>query len=143
MTKRFRMIAGPNGSGKSTLADLLRRDYAVNFYTMLNADDIFAEVSRTHAYLQALPVDGESLKCYVRQSEYAPQTKDCFDASFGQSYTPAGNSVSSILQFYSAFMQMMQQYKKSPNNVIRNTIMARFGNTYYFEYFFLRNITYY
>ena len=42
MTKRFRMIAGPNGSGKSTLANLLRRDYAVNFYTMLNADDIFA-----------------------------------------------------------------------------------------------------
>ena len=39
MTKRFRMIAGPNGSGKSTLADLLRRDYAVNFCTMLNADD--------------------------------------------------------------------------------------------------------
>ena len=39
MTKRFRMIAGPNGSGKSTLADLLHRDYAVNFYTMLNADD--------------------------------------------------------------------------------------------------------
>jgi len=39
MTKRFRMIAGPNGSGKSTLAGLLRRDYAVNFYTMLNADD--------------------------------------------------------------------------------------------------------
>ena len=38
MTKRFRVIAGPNGSGKSTLADLLRRDYAVNFYTMLNAD---------------------------------------------------------------------------------------------------------
>ena len=44
MTKRFRMIAGPNGSGKSTLADLLHRDYAVNFYAMLNADDIFAEV---------------------------------------------------------------------------------------------------
>ena len=61
MTKRFRMIAGPNGSGKSTLANLLRRDYAVNFYTMLNADDIFAEVSRTHAYLPALPVDGEEL----------------------------------------------------------------------------------
>ena len=47
MTQRFRMIAGPNGSGKSTLADLLHRDYAVNFYTMLNADEIFAEVSKT------------------------------------------------------------------------------------------------
>ena len=37
MTKRFRMIAGPNGSGKSTLTALLRNDYAVNFYTLLNA----------------------------------------------------------------------------------------------------------
>ena len=79
MTKRFRMIAGPNGSGKSTLADLLRRDYAVNFYTMLNADDIFAEVSKTHAYLPALPVDGESLRRYARQSEYAQQMKDYFE----------------------------------------------------------------
>ena len=48
-----------------------------------------------------------------------------------------------VKESFQAFMQMMQQYKKSPNNVIRNTIMARFGNTYYFEYFFLRNITYY
>ena len=56
MTKRFRMIAGPNGSGKSTLVGLLRRDYAVNFYTMLNADEIFAEVSKTRAYLPALPL---------------------------------------------------------------------------------------
>ena len=79
MTKRFRMIAGPNGSGKSTLANLLRRDYAVNFYTMLNADDIFAEVSKTHAYLPALPVDGESLRRYAHQTEYAPQTKAYFE----------------------------------------------------------------
>lgn len=79
MTKLFRMIAGPNGSGKSTLADLLRRDYAVNFYTMLNADDIFAEVSKTHAYLPAIPVDGESLLRYVHQSDYAPHVKTYFD----------------------------------------------------------------
>ena len=79
MTKRFRMIAGPNGSGKSTLANLLRRDYAVNFYTMLNADDIFAEVSRTHAYLPALPVDEDALRRYVHESEYAPQTKAYFE----------------------------------------------------------------
>ena len=37
MTKRFRMVAGPNGSGKSTLTAWLMRDYAVNFYTMLNS----------------------------------------------------------------------------------------------------------
>ena len=35
------------------------------------------------------------------------QTMDCFDTSFKQSYTPAGNSASSTLQFYSVFMQMM------------------------------------
>ena len=70
MTKRFRMIAGPNGSGKSTLSGLLRRDYAVNFYTMLNADDIFAEVSKTHAYLPALPVDGGMAnRCGVTQAD--------------------------------------------------------------------------
>ena len=80
MTKRFRMIAGPNGSGKSTLAGLLRRDYAVNFYTMLNADDIFAEVSKTHAYLPALPVDGESLRRYAHESEYDSQTKAFFES---------------------------------------------------------------
>ena len=79
MTKRFRMIAGPNGSGKSTLAGLLRRDYAVNFYVMLNADDIFAEVSETHAYLPPLPVEGESLLRYARQSEYTTQTKSYFE----------------------------------------------------------------
>ena len=53
MTKRFRMIAGPNGSGKSTLANLLRRDYAVNFYTMLNADD--------NDYLTGLESGGHSV----------------------------------------------------------------------------------
>ena len=79
MTKRFRMVAGPNGSGKSTLAGLLRRDYAVNFYTMLNADDIFAEVSKAHAYLPSLPVDGESLRRYACQSDYTPQTKAYFE----------------------------------------------------------------
>lgn len=73
------MVAGPNGSGKSTLVDLLRRDYAVNFYTMLNADEIFAEVSKTHAYLPALPVDGDSLLRYVRSSEYDTRTKACFE----------------------------------------------------------------
>lgn len=79
MTKRFRMIAGPNGSGKSTLVGLLRRNYAVNFYTMLNADDIFAEVSKTHAYLPALPVDGDSLRQYACRSDYAPRVKACFE----------------------------------------------------------------
>ena len=78
MTKRFRMIAGPNGSGKSTLFRLLRRDYAVNFYAMLNSDDIFAEVAKTGAYSPALPVDDESLRSFVAESEYSDTTKKFF-----------------------------------------------------------------
>ena len=78
MTKRFRMIAGPNGSGKSTLFRLLRRDYAVNFYAMLNSDDIFAEVAKTGAYSPALPVGDESLRSFVAESEYSDTTKKFF-----------------------------------------------------------------
>ena len=80
MTKRFRMIAGPNGAGKSTLVGLLCRDYAVNIYTMLNADEILAEVSKTRAYLPALPVDRESLLRYALASEYNSQTKSFFES---------------------------------------------------------------
>ena len=38
VTPRFRMVAGPNGSGKTTLWHWLERDYAVNFYTAINAE---------------------------------------------------------------------------------------------------------
>ena len=48
-----------------------------------------------------------------------------------------------VKESFYAFMQMMEQYHKTPSNALRNNIMARFGDTYYFEYFFLRNITYY
>lgn len=78
MMKRFRMIAGPNGSGKSTLIGLLRRDYAVNFYTMLNADDIFAEITKNNAYLPALPISEESLLQFVSNSQYSDETKEFF-----------------------------------------------------------------
>lgn len=78
MIKRFRMIAGPNGSGKSTLVGWLRRDYAVNFYAMLNADDIFAEISRTNAYSPTLPVSEEDLLKFALNSEYSNATKAFF-----------------------------------------------------------------
>ena len=78
MIKRFRMIAGPNGSGKSTLVGLLRRDYAVNFYSMLNSDDIFAEISKTSAYSPSLPVSEEALLKFVSDSEYSDTTKAFF-----------------------------------------------------------------
>ena len=78
MMKRFRMVAGPNGSGKSTLVSMLARDYAVNFYTKLNADDVFAEVRRTHAFFAPLPIDGEALCAYADSSGYAEEEKSRF-----------------------------------------------------------------
>lgn len=70
MTKRFRMVAGPNGSGKTTLMRRLAADYAVNFYDILNADDIFAEVCRTNAYLPPMPVEPDALCRYAEDSSY-------------------------------------------------------------------------
>ena len=78
MIKRFRMIAGPNGSGKSTLASWLARDYAVNFYTMLNADEVFATVRRTHAFFSPFPIETSALEAYVGHSGYAECEKSRF-----------------------------------------------------------------
>ena len=78
MTKRFRIVAGPNGSGKSTLAAWLMRDYAVNFYTMLNADDVYALVRRTGAFFTPFPIDGETLAAYALRTEYAETEKRRF-----------------------------------------------------------------
>lgn len=75
MTKRFRMVAGPNGSGKSTLTARLVGDYSVNFYTRLNADDVFAEVSRTRMFLPPFPIDGASLSEYAVHTDYAEAEK--------------------------------------------------------------------
>ena len=78
MTKRFRIVAGPNGSGKSTLTAWLMRDYAVNFYTMLNADDVYALVRRTSAFFTPFPIDGETLAAYALRTEYAETEKRRF-----------------------------------------------------------------
>ena len=51
------MIAGPNGSGKSTLVRRLRDDYSVNFYDLLNADDIIESVRQTGAYSPRFPLE--------------------------------------------------------------------------------------
>ena len=42
-----------------------------------------------------------------------------------------------------SFMKLLQQYKASPTPNNRAYLYNYFGNTYYFEYFFLRDITYY
>ena len=78
MTKRFRMVAGPNGSGKSTLTAWLMRDYAVNFYTMLNSDDAFAQATRSGAFFAPFPIDGETLVAYALRSEYSNTEKNRF-----------------------------------------------------------------
>ena len=78
MTPRFRVVAGPNGSGKTTLARRLAADYAVNFYDVVNADDIFAEVRSTGGYAPHIPVDGESLRGYAAASSYAESVKAPF-----------------------------------------------------------------
>ena len=48
-----------------------------------------------------------------------------------------------VRESLTAFMQQFQKYKKNPTPAGRNYMLAYFGTTYYFEYFFLRDITYY
>ena len=78
MVKRFRMIAGPNGSGKPTLVKRLHDDYSVNFYTFVNADDIFAQVAQTGAYSPKFPVSKDELVRYAESSTYGDAVKDLF-----------------------------------------------------------------
>ena len=70
MTPRFRMIAGPNGSGKSTLVNFLRKEYALNFYTFLNADSIFEEAVKSSAYSSPVAIDQDELLRYAELSGY-------------------------------------------------------------------------
>lgn len=42
-----------------------------------------------------------------------------------------------------SFMKLMQQYKRSPNAWLKAQLYDLYGTTYYFEYFFLKDITYY
>ena len=48
-----------------------------------------------------------------------------------------------VKENFSAFMQRMQQFKKSPSDSNKSYMYDYFGKTYYFEYFFLKDITYY
>ena len=48
-----------------------------------------------------------------------------------------------VQEDFHSFMQQLQQFRKSPSPSSRNYLMASFGTTYYFEYFFLKDITYY
>ncbi len=44
--------------------------------------------------------------------------------------------------FY-AFMQLMEKAKRSRSGMEKHLLKERYGDTYYFEFFFLRNITYF
>ena len=48
-----------------------------------------------------------------------------------------------VKESFYAFMEQMEQLRTSRNPNIKNFLYERYGSTYYFEYFFLRNITYY
>jgi len=72
------MLAGPNGSGKTTLKRRLERDYAVNFYDFLNADEIYAEVSAAGAYQPRFTIEPETLSAYVEASSYDEAVKKFF-----------------------------------------------------------------
>ena len=76
MVKRFRLIAGPNGSGKSTLVRWLGDAYKVNFYSFVNADDIFALVAKTGAYSPKFPISKGELVGYAERSTYGDEVKD-------------------------------------------------------------------
>ena len=48
-----------------------------------------------------------------------------------------------VKESFSSFMQLMEQSQKSPNGPQKQMLLQRYGDTYYFDFFFLRNITYY
>ena len=49
-----------------------------------------------------------------------------------------------VKESFYQFMKGMEQLRQQPNNGnVRAFLYNNYGNTYYFEYFFLRNITYY
>ena len=49
----------------------------------------------------------------------------------------------SVKKSFAGFMSQMQQYKGMPFGQLRGYLYQNYGNTYYFEYFFLKDITYY
>lgn len=78
MVKRFRLVAGPNGSGKSTLVKWLSEDYKVNFYSLVNADDILVKVMQTGGYSPKFPIEASELLEYVDSSTYGDDVKRVF-----------------------------------------------------------------
>ena len=78
MIPRFRMIAGPNGSGKTTLFKLLTEQYAVNFYTFLNADTLFVEAKNALALRSPLPIGRDALDAKLTSSSFSSELLEPF-----------------------------------------------------------------
>ena len=49
----------------------------------------------------------------------------------------------SVKDSFKAFMTPMEECQGKPSAQLRNWLFQNYGNTYYFEFFFLRNITYF
>ncbi len=48
-----------------------------------------------------------------------------------------------VKESFASFMQLMEQSRKVPNGPYKQILLERYGDTYYFDFFFLRNLTYY
>jgi hypothetical protein len=48
-----------------------------------------------------------------------------------------------VKERFASFMRQLQQYSKTRDAKIRAFLYQNYGNSYYFEYFFLKDITYY
>ena len=48
-----------------------------------------------------------------------------------------------VKENFQGFMQLLKQFKSNPSASNRLSLYNYFGNTYYFDFFFLRDITYY
>ena len=78
MPKRFRVIAGPNGSGKSTLVEYLRTRGKVDLHAVLNADEIYAEVSHTLVFKPLVSLQHDVLEEFAQNSGYDGEIKRPF-----------------------------------------------------------------
>jgi hypothetical protein len=48
-----------------------------------------------------------------------------------------------VKESLSSFMQQTKQYRKMHNGNLRQLMYRDYGTTYYYEFFFLQDITYY
>lgn len=67
------MVAGPNGAGKTSLVRKLARDCSVNFYQMLNADDLMRTALETHRLAAPAPIPEDGPAAFAGTTAYLPE----------------------------------------------------------------------